>query len=1097
MISSDTGSQSPFSRKEHTSVPVRLPVFFPQAPSTQPQISLNLQKIFHKTLIPLSSDSPAINRKSSELNNDFGLLVCEINALFKVIHNQGVATAPDFSKLDSFEQRLDELNLELDDSGHTQKERARAAKEINKTKESIEEVRELAKQLETYHPLSTTLGESEARFVDRYNSDRPGSALMATEEFTIMLNDFTSLRQNVFDPFRKKTDEDRLRDLYKEEQEELVGIVEEWTQQIIVETSKEIKELSRCIENTKEEDKTPFQRQAIALDGQLTRLKAKIRNSKAPDSALKSPLQSLVLNIHKQQLELHKIIDSQESKDVLPLQYGQEEWLNLVKQRAKESESWLKTTITQLNTPSEWNSTVKNMVKTLFDGILLFEHIKGNNTENSSQKIPPKEGNESFKASHIAAKTGQISVSKDPPLIHALSIEDPSNFSFIHHALSSIQSVPLELYANRKYERLQEMGQSLDMMQGYLSRMPAEQREEFTRSLDELYRETVNIAQQAPHALSAVARADWMQSVDDLLYAKSVFEQEFVQKAVELKDLKLLAALGKNNIQVPMDMIVTDEFTDSLEHSIQEGRSKDVRDFLSAIDINAKNTIGEALIHKISVKGLVEILKILESVPDVDLNLKDSNGNTALHLAAYNGYTELIQILSAHSLLDLNEKTIFGKTALTLAITENHSETAEALIADPRLDINLLDDNMRTPLMLAIIYQHWSVAKTLIADSRIDLNPQNQHGFTALDLAEIYMNNDIAELIRQSGKDAISDEKKNFKILGHSWELKGKVPLGIQEVIFTGYKTTLFVDFIVSSFSEFHKEHPDFISDEQFTTIFKSLNSLKSFSSENAINDFKNGLPIIISTGSTNHAISVVIHKSYLMICNKGDGTLRPIEAYKIDPGKLTKEMIVDIQNCMHKPLSEGFNVLFGKSFNPNAKDSDREFGPLLQGLKAERNDKTCHWLENLPHTSRIQKVGNCAWESPETAVYAIMGLLSALKSDLTKLSSMEEKQLAEKTYEAFKKWEKFTQLEAVIQSLRHIEKRILSNPEHRDSMNEAYFRVRSTYVRDDNQDFWKKRRVIQAKLDNIPKMLVGETQTSILGWTLQRVSDFFNAYMG
>lgn len=128
---------------------------------------------------------------------------------------------------------------------------------------------------------------------------------------------------------------------------------------------------------------------------------------------------------------------------------------------------------------------------------------------------------------------------------------------------------------------------------------------------------------------------------------------------------------------------------------------------------------------------------------------------------------------------------------------------------------------------------------------------------------------------------------------------------------------------------------------------------------EAVLEDWKAGKPVVIPSGWTRHAVSLVIYKDYLIYSNRGqssdDMPLSGIKIYKITkPENLTKKFIERIA------LSSG-NVEKDMQFLESPQGGmQKDLGLKLQGFIQKRG----------------QKVGNCSWASTKCA---LQGLLTVL----------------------------------------------------------------------------------------------------------------------
>lgn len=141
----------------------------------------------------------------------------------------------------------------------------------------------------------------------------------------------------------------------------------------------------------------------------------------------------------------------------------------------------------------------------------------------------------------------------------------------------------------------------------------------------------------------------------------------------------------------------------------------------------------------------------------------------------------------------------------------------------------------------------------------------------------------------------------------------------------------------------------------------------------NAVEQIQRGDLVIVPTGFKRHRIEVVFFKGYYIICNRGMGawTTPTIRAYKIDPRKMTSELLKKIL-ITEKP-NEGFlksqKTRLYRLFNffPSMAAKLSPNGKAFQ-------DTLCKRLEKI--SPKMQSVGNCTFTAPKTALRAALALM-------------------------------------------------------------------------------------------------------------------------
>ncbi len=263
------------------------------------------------------------------------------------------------------------------------------------------------------------------------------------------------------------------------------------------------------------------------------------------------------------------------------------------------------------------------------------------------------------------------------------------------------------------------------------------------------------------------------------------------------------------------------------------------------------------------------------------------------------------------------------------------------------------------------------------------------------------------------GKSSTFDKFMRAKYLSHSWEIGGKTVIDNQEVQLAGFYTYMNAPYMVDTLQRFGELNPDILPVKQRQTIVEALIKVADprQSAKLLLQDFKEGKPIIVSTGYMWHEITIVFQGATMLICNKGVGTRKPIEAYTINPTQLDEGVLHALMNLHDESERiDGFNNLVGHG---SFLFRERKPGPLLVKLQADDTTPLCRRLEGLHHDSEIQEVGNCSWESLETAVYGIMALQHMEKT------SAEGNRLA---YEQFDHWQQFVKVDSLSNYIKEYE---------------------------------------------------------------------------
>lgn len=418
-------------------------------------------------------------------------------------------------------------------------------------------------------------------------------------------------------------------------------------------------------------------------------------------------------------------------------------------------------------------------------------------------------------------------------------------------------------------------------------------------------------------------------------------------------------------------------------------------DILQTKGVDFNKPIGGNLpSHLVSTeKGITALAK-----EGVNLNVYDPDGYTPLHLAALRGKEDAIKALVDLG-VDVNQLSCKGEAPLHLAVLGGHEGVVAQLIS-LKAALDIQDSEGRPALYLASLFGMDNMQQVLIkagASTRI----MDRHRYTPL--VGCQMIKPAKDWIEQIKKESYEAESWAQKKLGHKFELSGWTSAWID---LEGGIPTYFADDIAGSLKAFRMLYPEIVSEQEATLLHSLLErSVGSAQSAKQIfDDIEEDLPVVIHTGFTihsrlGHAVAVSIQGGFLIIANKGAATRKPIEIFTIDPRQLTVEKIQELIDLNEKNQKEYEKWLTSLDSWPNA------FG-------ASHNEITKFLEQGYPF-AREQRVGNCAWESVETAVYATL-ILNRIGLGFATREKAENEILLHEANQAFRSWLEFVQLDGL-----------------------------------------------------------------------------------
>ena len=144
------------------------------------------------------------------------------------------------------------------------------------------------------------------------------------------------------------------------------------------------------------------------------------------------------------------------------------------------------------------------------------------------------------------------------------------------------------------------------------------------------------------------------------------------------------------------------------------------------------------------VKGNLECVQFLVTVPGIDLNKEDYEGCSPFYNACYYGNIEIVKFLiSLGNRINFAQPDDQNNTALNLACYMNKLEIVKLLVTGlPEFDVNIVDHAGLTPFNTACYYGHIEIVKFLATIPSVDINKADNDGHTPIDNAlKVYEEN--------------------------------------------------------------------------------------------------------------------------------------------------------------------------------------------------------------------------------------------------------------------------------------------------------------------------------------------------------------------
>ena len=477
-------------------------------------------------------------------------------------------------------------------------------------------------------------------------------------------------------------------------------------------------------------------------------------------------------------------------------------------------------------------------------------------------------------------------------------------------------------------------------------------------------------------------------------------------------------------------------------------------------NLNLSNRVGETpLAIAVTAKTSEAVELLLEG--GANPNLRDSEGWSLLTYAARSGNTEAIELLlkagaaadvptkagitplevvlkdrnhAAMRLLiaagaDVNQRASEGQTPLLMRALDREDLVAFELLLEMGADPDLPDKKGRTPLMHATKKGFTDTVRLLITKG-VKLEPAPGVRTSALLEATLRGHREIIEILVRAGADtsrknrwqwtaAIDCEAKQIfedcaelfgpdpyskealheKMLGHVFEIGGVAVLEGVTLARAGFHSPYWSNHIIDTLTKFNDQYPGELSDATFkllsSTLTDGVRHRRQADAPAIVARYQSGEPVAIHTGYSGHAVEVFLWGDALVIANKGGHTRSPIEVHTINREKVNDATVTKILALETSPSDDYATWL-------------RELPTTFDARKSPLHDQL---IAAYPFSHR-QEVGNCSWESVETAVYALMAMQALSEGDTR--TPRERRNALQEVNRVFQSWLQFTQLEAL-----------------------------------------------------------------------------------
>ena len=363
----------------------------------------------------------------------------------------------------------------------------------------------------------------------------------------------------------------------------------------------------------------------------------------------------------------------------------------------------------------------------------------------------------------------------------------------------------------------------------------------------------------------------------------------------------------------------------------------------------------------------------------------------------YKNLNELLDFLKGNPEIELNEIDEYGYTPLIQAAIVNSKPKAELLLR-AGANVNFTDLTGRTALHWAADNNNFELTKLLL-QSGADPNAYSYAGQPVLVMPLLRKQNRLKKLlVEKSANIDFAEDFINAKLLGHSFELEGRIDIidnknTFIEVELEGFYLEFSIQILITSLLEFYKNFGGKYFREYFPHLEKIIAALQVggelvkfqhyltdiAANEKRINELLDSEPLVLPLAFDGHAITLIKYANMLIRCDRGEF------------GR------------------ENGTVIFYKMANPHGVD--KNFCKELLYKRQPRefiNQGMISYLGLEPKFTlplSIQRAGNCSFANVEAIIPTLMFLFLLEEKGLEKFSLCEKEAL--EFYNEWKEWDK------------------------------------------------------------------------------------------
>lgn len=367
------------------------------------------------------------------------------------------------------------------------------------------------------------------------------------------------------------------------------------------------------------------------------------------------------------------------------------------------------------------------------------------------------------------------------------------------------------------------------------------------------------------------------------------------------------------------------------------------QDFIHSFDYMDKDNF--TTMHYAVWNGSFEIVKLMaQMAPEAfkkGFTIQNTSSFTPVALAAYLGHTEILKLMETIASIEF-EKALF---------LQSYKNT--------------------TPMILAALRDHLDIVEWMIKIAPKAAYQVDHSGLSMLDyikmnrapnykkITDLYKKSDD---LQRSNQELVRRRELShgYHLSGYSWLIVNETREILRKIDLEGHSPFQWSHILSKHFDQFCESYPQYLNNFE-AKLFKEVLEIGANQNcldfESQLARIKNGLPIILNTGYSEHAVMLLIWDKHLVICNRGAEGRRPLEIYHFDPEKIE--------------LSD-LREIFNYAANGSRLDYKKLLFEILPNKWLFHQTDLDKALESIAASLPDQTVGNCSLVNRMTDNYAI-----------------------------------------------------------------------------------------------------------------------------